>query len=46
MIQYKGQQVRVLSRDSDPNCLVLITFTSNPDWSLFVPASELIEVAA
>lgn len=43
MTTYKNQPVRVLSRDSDPSCLVWISFIDQPDQDAMVPANELVE---
>jgi hypothetical protein len=40
---YQGKEVRILGRDSDPSAMVWICFVGNPDYEVFVSASELLE---
>lgn len=42
MVTYKGREVRVLARDTDPTCLVWISFIDEPDTDAMVSAAELV----
>lgn len=43
---HNGRTIEILARDTDPTCLVWIYYTDEPDTDAFVPANEIVEVAA